>query len=148
MWWIPEEHCQNKMLTELFQCFFFLFPTILDFRKFNFSDTGVFLKAVLAASCYSPVVGAWSEVSLQSDGLYCCCSCMRVVSDECKEMFFLSVQMFRIHVLAQEVSLVWCMDHRGVTYTCHCRRALHESLQGPSGALCVSRMFMCSIYLP
>lgn len=105
------------------------------------------LKSSACCLCYCPTIRIWSSVivmwwvvfQLQLDDFF---------SDECKEMFFLCVQMLGIYVLAREVSLLWCVDHKGVPYTCHCRYMLYEIVHRTHSTLCVSHMFMCSIYLP
>lgn len=78
---------KTKHLRSYFSGIFLLFPTILDFRKFSFSDIQVFQKSVLSVFCDNPVTGVsksifvtWRVVFLLQ--LYDC------FSDEHKERFF------------------------------------------------------------
>lgn len=150
MWWIPEEHCQNKTLTELFQWdfsfFFFLNNSGLQkvqlFRHrsvFKIHACCLLLQSCCKSLWWRVTLVWWIVFLLQLYGCF---------SDERKEMFFQSVQMLQVYVLAQEVRLFWCLEHKGVTYTWHCRRMLDENLRGPYSALCASRSFTCSICLP
>lgn len=128
---------KTKHLRSYFCGFFLLFPTIVDFRKFSFSDIQVFYKSVLSAFCDSPVSGVsksivvtWRVVFLLQ--LHDC------FSDEQKERFF--------PVWTDVINI--CVGPRGQfilvhrpqedTYTCHCKHVLDETLQGPNSALCVS----------
>lgn len=141
------EFLKNTVKTESLQSYFSVFFS--SFQQFRTSESSTFqIQTWFTKQCLLPlllpVVGVWSSLfvmwwvvfQLQLDDFF---------SDECKEM---CVQMLGIYVLAQEVSLLWCIDHRGVPYRCHCRCMLYEILHRPYSTLCVSKMFMCSIYLP
>lgn len=68
--------------------------------------------------CFLPSVTVLSQelvkALLSHDGLYFCCSC-DCFSDEHKERFFpVWTDVIYIYVLAQKVSLFWCIAHKKI----------------------------------